>query len=160
MHGFGAKTAVKLLQALGSGQAAFDDAADGGEQCSAAIGKARARALATPEARERWLFNREVMAMVTTAELGLDLAGRAGGGCRSTRTPCARRTPASSCTSPPRSAALTLREPTRTVTEPLRRSALDGARRGRKLGPLPKLVPAPAGPAYVQEAPLLRRLSA
>src|SRR3954470_16222557 len=64
VHGFGAKTAVKLLQALDTGQAAFDDVASGGERCSAAIGKARTRALAMPEARERWLFNREVMALV------------------------------------------------------------------------------------------------
>ena len=75
VHGFGTKTAVRLLQALDTAQAAFDDAAAGGEQCSAAVGKARARALAAPEAKERWLFNREVMAMVTTAELGLDLQG-------------------------------------------------------------------------------------
>src|SRR4051794_11738682 len=77
--GFGAKTAVKLLQALDTGQAAFDDAANGGERCSAAIGRARTQALSTPEARQRWVFNREVMAMVTTAELGLDLVDGAAG---------------------------------------------------------------------------------
>ena len=48
VHGFGAKTAVKLLQALGSGQAAFDDADSGGERCTAAIGKARTKALQRP----------------------------------------------------------------------------------------------------------------
>src|SRR4051794_9328797 len=69
--GFGSKTAVKLLQALDTAEAAFDDAAAGGEKCAAAIGKARARSLAAPEARERWLFNREVMSMVTDADLGL-----------------------------------------------------------------------------------------
>ena len=47
--GFGAKTAVRLLQALGSGQAAFDDAANGGEQCRAAVGNARTKALQAPE---------------------------------------------------------------------------------------------------------------
>ena len=150
VHGFGTKTAVRLLQALGTAQAAFDDAASGGEQCSAAIGKARAKALVAPEAEERWLFNREVMAMVTTADVGLE-PRRARAGCRSTRTPCARRTPASSCTSRPRSAALTLREPTRTVAEPYVDPRWTAAPRP-KLGPLPKLVPAPAGPAYVQEA--------
>ena len=46
VHGFGTKTAVRLLQALDTAQAAFDDAAAGGEQCSAAVGKARAKALA------------------------------------------------------------------------------------------------------------------
>ena len=34
VHGFGTKTAVRLLQALGDAQAAFDDAADGGEKCT------------------------------------------------------------------------------------------------------------------------------
>ena len=105
VHGFGTKTAVRLLQALDTAQAAFDDAATGGEQCTAAIGKARAKALAAPEAKERWLFNREVMAMVTTADARPRPRQGARAGCRSTRTPCARRTPASSCTCPPRSAA-------------------------------------------------------
>src|SRR3954465_13394813 len=43
--GCGAKTAVKLLQALDTGRAAFDDARDGGERCAAAIGRARTRSL-------------------------------------------------------------------------------------------------------------------
>ena len=116
--GFGAKTAVRLLQALGSGQAAFDDAADGGERCRAAIGTARAKALSAPGARERWLLNREVMAMVTTAELGLDLgdgprpaAARRGRGPR-------RPTAGSSCTSPARSGRSPCASRRRTVTEP------------------------------------------
>ena len=69
--------------------------------------------------------------------VGLELA-RARAGCRSTRTPCARRTPGSSCTSRPRSAALTLREPTRTVAEPYVDPRWTAAPRP-KLGPLPKL---------------------
>ena len=34
VHGFGTKTAVRLLQALGTARAAFDDAAAGGEKCT------------------------------------------------------------------------------------------------------------------------------
>jgi 5'-3' exonuclease len=154
VHGFGAKTAVKLLQALGSGQAAFDDVANGGERCAAAIGKARTKALATPEARERWLFNREVMAMVTTAELGLDLvAGTAGCGRLPLDEEAVRATYSRfELHVPTAIRALTLREPSRTVqiatVEP--RWAAPPQRRP---GPLPKLIPAPAaGPAYVQEA--------
>ncbi len=148
--GFGAKTAVKLLQALGSGQAAFDDAAAGGEQCTAAVGKARARALAAPEAKERWLFNREVMAMVTTAELGLDLAGGCG------RVPLDEEAVRATYSRfelhvPTAIRALTLREPTRTVTQPYVDPRWKAAPQPRP-GPLPKLIPAPTGPAYVQEA--------
>jgi 5'-3' exonuclease len=148
--GFGAKTAVKLLQALGSGQAAFDDAATGGVKCTAAVGKARARALATPEAKERWLFNREVMAMVTTAELGLDLSGGRGrlpldeDAVRATYSRFELHVPTAI-------RALTLREPTRTVAEPYVDPRWTAAPRSR-VGPLPKLIPAPVGPAYVQEA--------
>ena len=74
--GFGAKTAVKLLTDLDSAEAAFADALAGGERCRAAVGSARAKTLATTEARERYDLNREVMTMVATAELGLDLAER------------------------------------------------------------------------------------
>jgi 5'-3' exonuclease len=147
--GFGTKTAVRLLQALDSGQAAFDDAAAGGEQCSAAVGKARARALQAPEAKPRWLLNREVMAMVTTAELGLDLQGRGGlpldeDAVRATYSRFELHVPTAI-------RALTLREPTRTVSEPYVDPRWTAAPRP-KVGPLPKLIPAPAGPAYVQEA--------
>ncbi|MDX6371393.1 MAG: 5-3 exonuclease [Nocardioidaceae bacterium] len=156
VHGFGTKTAVKLLQALGSGQAAFDDAANGGEKCSAAVGRARARALQAPEARPRWLFNCEVMAMVTTAELGLglDLEGRGGlpldeEAVRATYSRFELHVPTAI-------RALTLREPTRSVTEPRHDSSWQDPRWTAaprpKVGPLPKLIPAPAGPAYVQEA--------
>jgi len=148
--GFGAKTAVKLLQALDTAAAAFDDAANGGERCAAAVGKARAKSLAAPEAKERWLLNREVMAMVTTADLGLDLAQGAGripldeDAVRATYSRFELHVPAAI-------RALTLREPTRTVTEPYFDPRWKSAPRER-VGPLPKLIPAPAGPAYVQEA--------
>jgi 5'-3' exonuclease len=152
--GFGTKTAVRLLQALDSGQAAFDDAAAGGEKCSAAVGKARARALQAPEAKPRWLLNREVMAMVTTAELGLDLKGHGGlpldeDAVRATYSRFELHVPTAI-------RALTLREPTRTVTEPRHDPSWQDPRWTAaprpKVGPLPKLIPAPAGPAYVQEA--------
>jgi len=148
--GFGAKTAVKLLQALGSGQAAFDDAANGGERCRAAVGAARAKGLATPEAKERWLFNREVMAMVTTAELGLDPETGCG------RLPLDEEQVRATYGRFELHAAgairtLTLREPTHVVTEPYVDPRWKAAPQPR-VGPLPKLIPAPAGPAYVQEA--------
>ena len=51
--------------------------------------------------------------------------------------------------------ALTLREPTRTVAEPTVPASWQDPRWTAaprpKLGPLPRLVPAPTGPAYVQE---------
>lgn len=75
VRGFGAKTAVALLGALGTASDAFADAARGGERCRAAVGAARTRTLASDEARDRYQLNRDVMAMVRTAPLGLDLAG-------------------------------------------------------------------------------------
>jgi 5'-3' exonuclease len=149
--GFGAKTAVKLLQALGSGQAAFDDAAAGGERCRAAVGNARAKGLATPEARERWLLNREVMAMVTTAELGFELVDGAVTGAG--RLPLEEDRVRATYTRFELHAAgairaLTLREPTRVVTttyvEPRWMAPPP-----RRPGPLPQLVP--SAPGYVQE---------
>ena len=147
VHGFGAKTAVRLLQALGSGQAAFDDAENGGEKCRAAIGNARTKALQAPEARHRWLLNREVMAMVTTAELGLDLAGGPG------RLPLDEYAVRATYSRfelhvPTAIRALTLREPVRMVEADVRRPALDG-RPAAPAGPLPQLVP--SAPGYVQE---------
>jgi 5'-3' exonuclease len=153
VHGFGAKTAVKLLQALDTGQAAFDDVASGGERCSAAIGKARTRALAMPEARERWLFNREVMALVATAELGLDLVDGATGRGRVPLDEEAVRATYSrfELHVPTAIRALTLREPSRTVQTATIEPRWTAPPPPRP-GPLPKLIPAPAGPAYVQEA--------
>jgi DNA polymerase-1 len=148
--GFGTKTAVRLLQALDTAAAAFDDAEKDGARCTAAVGKARTRALSAAGARDRWLFNREVMAMVTTAELGLDLLSGTG------RLPLdeeAVRTTYSrfELHVPTAIRALTLREPTRTVTTPYVDPRWRAAARPRP-GPLPQLVPALAkGPAYVQE---------
>ncbi|WP_309650594.1 5'-3' exonuclease H3TH domain-containing protein [Nocardioides sp.] len=71
VRGFGAKTAARLLHELGTAADAFADAAAGGERCTAAVGAARARTLATDEAREQWQLNREVMTMVRTVDLGL-----------------------------------------------------------------------------------------
>jgi len=150
--GFGAKTAVKLLQALGSGQAAFDDAADGGERCRAAIGNSRAKALSAPGAKERWLFNREVMAMVTTAELGLGLTDGAATGVG--RLPLAEDAVRDTYTRFELHAAgairsLTLREPTRAVTMPVLEPRWTAPAMPRRHGPLPQLVP--SAPGYVQE---------
>jgi 5'-3' exonuclease len=147
--GFGTKTAVKLLQALDTAEAAFADAEGGGGRCVTAVGKARANALAAPGARDRWRHNCEVMAMVTTADLGLDRALDPG------RLPLdedAVRATYSRFELHVAGAirALTLREPTRTVTEPYFDPRWKAAP-PPTLGPLPKLVPAPAGPAYVQE---------
>jgi 5'-3' exonuclease len=147
--GFGSKTAVKLLQALDTAEAAFDDAEADGARCAAAVGKARAKALAAPGARDRWRHNCEVMAMVTTAELGL---GPALGRGRLPLDEDAVRATYSRFELHVGGAirALTLREPTRTVTTPYVDPRWKAAPRP-KVGPLPKLVPAPAGPAYVQE---------
>ena len=87
--------------------------------------------------------------MVTTAELGLDLAGpgrlpldedavRATYSRFELHVPTAIR-------------ALTLREPTRTVTEPVRRPALDG-RAAAEARPAAQAGPGARRPAYVQEA--------
>ena len=149
VHGFGTKTAVRLLQALGTARAAFDDAAGGGEKCSAAIGKARAKALVAPEAKERWLFNREVMAMVTTADVGLDLAGpgrlpldedavRATYSRFELHVPTAIR-------------GLTLREPDPHGRRALRRPALDG-RAAAEARPAAQAGAGAGGPGLRQEA--------
>src|SRR5262245_726220 len=147
--GFGTKTAVKLLQALDTAQAAFDDAECDGGRCAAAVGTARANALAAPGARDRWRHNCEVMAMVTTANLGL---GQTLGKGRLPLDEDAVRTTYSrfELHVPAAIRALTLREPVKTVTEPYFDPRWRAAPRPH-VGPLPKLVPAPAGPAYVQE---------
>ena len=147
VRGFGAKTAVKLLQALGTAEAAFDDARHGGERCRAAVGAARATALGEPEARERWAFNREVMAMVRDA-CTLDVAA----GSLPLDEDAVRETyERFELHVPGAVRALTLREPTRVVTEPYVDPRWTPA--PRAVGPLPRLVPATSqGPAYVQEA--------
>jgi DNA polymerase-1 len=77
--GIGPRTAARLLAAFDTAEAAFDDAAAEGARCRDAVGTAVARKLARPEARERWAFNRQVMAMRRDAHHGLDLP--AGRGC-------------------------------------------------------------------------------
>ena len=148
VSGFGAKTAVKLLSDLDTAEAAFADALAGGERCRAAVGSARAKTLATPEARERYDLNREVMAMVATAELGLARSG-AGPGVlpldeervRSVFTRFELHVPAAI-------RALTLKEPTRSV-EPTYVDPRWSAAPAPRFAPLPQLVP--SAPAYVQE---------
>ncbi len=63
VRGVGPKTAAKLLAAMGSAQAAFDDLALGGERVVAAVGSAAARRLGAPDARPAWELNCAVMAM-------------------------------------------------------------------------------------------------
>jgi 5'-3' exonuclease len=138
--GFGAKTAVRLLTDLDTAAAAFADALEGGERCRASVGAARARTLATAEARERYDLNREVMAIDPVSGPGRlpleeeavrDVFGRFGlhvvGAVR----------------------ALTLQEPTRSV-EPTFVDPRWTAGAPRRQPPLPPLVP--TGPRYVQEA--------
>jgi DNA polymerase-1 len=77
--GFGPKTTARLLAALGSARAAFDDAAGDGVACREAVGAALTTVLGTPAARDVWELNCAAMTMVDTIDLGLDLA--AGVGC-------------------------------------------------------------------------------
>ena len=77
--GIGPKTAARLLAEFGTAAAAFDDACGEAARCREVLGAATARRLGLPEARAAWEVNREAMAMVDDAPLGLDLA--AGVGC-------------------------------------------------------------------------------
>lgn len=146
--GFGAKTAVRLLAALDSGRAAFADALSGGERCRAAVGAARARTLATDEARERWDHNCAVMALVTDAELGLVLTGGAGvlplaeDAVRSIYTRFELHVAGAI-------RALTMREPVRAAEPSYVDPRWFSSTPEPRYAPLPQL--APAGPAYVQE---------
>ena len=70
VRGIGPKTAVKLLAALGSARAAFDDLAAGGQRVEAAIGAGAARKLADPAARTAWELNCQVMRMHTDVVVG------------------------------------------------------------------------------------------
>jgi DNA polymerase-1 len=79
VSGIGPKTAARLLAEFQTAQAAFDDAAGDGARCRAVLGAGVTSRLATPEARATWALNCQVMAMVDSAPLGLDLA--AGVGC-------------------------------------------------------------------------------
>ena len=69
--GIGPKTAAKLLGALGSARAAFDDLEAGGTAVVAAVGKGAAARLAADGAREAWERNRAVMRMRTDVPVPL-----------------------------------------------------------------------------------------
>lgn len=75
VRGIGPKTAAKLLAALGSAVAAFEDLAAGGTRVVAAVGQAVADRLAEPSARQAWELNCEVMRMHAHLDLGLRLDG-------------------------------------------------------------------------------------
>ncbi len=78
VRGIGAKTAARLLTALGSAIAVFDDLAADGARVKEAVGNAAAARLAQPEARTAWELNCQVMHMHTDLELGLSLTEGAG----------------------------------------------------------------------------------
>lgn len=63
VRGFGPKTAGRLLNALGSVAAAFEDLAADGCRVAAAVGPALAARLAEPSARAAWELNCQVMTM-------------------------------------------------------------------------------------------------
>ncbi len=72
VRGVGPKTAARLLAALGSARAAFDDLA----AVAAAVGPGVAARLAAPGARAAWELNCLVMAMHD--DVAVDLSGSAG----------------------------------------------------------------------------------
>lgn len=74
VRGIGPKTAARLLAALGSARAAFDDLDGDGAAVVAAVGPAAARALADPSARGTWELNCQVMTMRGDLALALDLS--------------------------------------------------------------------------------------
>lgn len=75
VRGFGPRTTARLLVAMGSAEAAFEDLAAGGCRVAAAVGPAAAARLADPAARRAWKHNRAVMTMHCDVPLDLD-AGR------------------------------------------------------------------------------------
>ena len=79
VRGIGPKTAAKLLTALGSAAAAFEDLAVGGARVVAAVGQAVADKLAEPAAREAWALNCQVMRMHANLDLGVRRAGDGAG---------------------------------------------------------------------------------
>lgn len=78
VRGFGPKTAARLLAEFDTVEAAFEDAATGGERCRAALGKALTATLASAEARAAFHLNRAVMTMRADVPLGLDLTAGVG----------------------------------------------------------------------------------
>jgi 5'-3' exonuclease len=78
VRGIGPKTAAKLLNALGSAKAAFDDLADGGGQVLAAIGPGATARLADPAARATWELNCQIMHFHAEVALGLSFESGPG----------------------------------------------------------------------------------
>ena len=109
---------------------------------------ARARTLATTEARERYDLNREVMAMVATADSASTSRPERRACCRSTRRPVRSVFARFELHVPAAVRALTLKEPTRSV-EPTYVDPRWSASPAPRFAPLPQLVP--SAPAYVQE---------
>jgi DNA polymerase-1 len=72
--GIGPKTATRLLVALGSGAAVFEDVARGGADVTSVVGSGVLRRLAVPSARERWELNCAVMLPHRDLDLGLPVA--------------------------------------------------------------------------------------
>jgi 5'-3' exonuclease len=72
VRGFGPRTSARLLAALGSVPAAFEDLEAGGDGVTAAIGPAAAARLSDPAARAAWQLNRQVMTMRHDVEIDLD----------------------------------------------------------------------------------------
>jgi 5'-3' exonuclease len=72
VRGIGPKTAAKLLAALGTASAAFDDVAAGGDGVRQAIGAGALARLSEPAAREAWSLNCQVMWLHDDLPLGLD----------------------------------------------------------------------------------------
>ena len=117
VQGFGPKTTARLLAALGSARAAFDDAAGEGTLCRAAVGVALTKVLRTPAAREAWELNCAAMTMVDTVDLGLDLD--AGVGCLPLDESAIRLTyERHGLYAPPAVRALALHEPAPRAEEP------------------------------------------
>ena len=81
VRGVGPKTAGRLLAALGTAAAAFDDLAAGGSRVADAVGATAARRLAEPASRAAWELNCQVMA----PQPGVVLPGPAVGRCRWSR---------------------------------------------------------------------------
>ena len=147
MAGIGPKTAARLLEEFGSASAAFDDAAGDGARCVRAVGRATARRLADPAARETWEHNRRVMTMQPATDLGLDLP--AGVGCLPLREEAVRATYARMDLHVPSAVrALTGRE----VPAPQPRDVDAGwVPRARRVTMRHPPLPKPVEPAYVQE---------
>lgn len=71
VRGVGPRTAARLLAALGTAEAAFDDLDAGGGQVLAAVGAAATTRLGAPTARAAWELNRHVMTMRTDVPVDL-----------------------------------------------------------------------------------------